>query len=131
MTFKQRLKLYLMGFAMGLAILSIILGKKGGCAGGSLGQRKLSELMTQEWKISEKMQCKLNCIGLANMTLFKAALKTSTVNYDKSEPHAEPCGKWIVESAKGSKLNFTLLVQDCQTTAEILDITFDKSCDCK
>jgi hypothetical protein len=131
MTFKYRLKLYLIGFAMGLAVLSIILNKKGGCAGGSLSERKKSELLTQSWKISDKMRCKLNCIGLSNDVLFKAALKTSKVNYEKSDAHAEPCGRWVVESPKGSKLNFTMLVQDCQTTAEILDITFERSCDCK
>jgi hypothetical protein len=120
-----------MGFAMGLCILSVILSKKGGCAGGSLSERKLSELINQSWNITPKMQCKLNCIGLTNKTLFRAALKVSKVNYEKSDAHAEPCGTWIVESPKDSKLKFTLLVQDCQTTAEILDITLDKPCDCK
>jgi hypothetical protein len=130
MTFKQRLKFYLFGFALGLAVLAIILNKKGGCAGGSLSERKMNELLTQTWKINDKIQCKLNCIGLKNDTLFKAALKTCHVNYDKSEPRAEPCGTYIIESPPG-KLAFTLLVQDCKTVSEVLDMTTTMSCDCK
>lgn len=91
----------------------------------------MSELLTQNWKINDKMRCKLNCIGLSSDALFKAALRTCKVNYEKSDAHASPCGTWVVESVKESKLNFTLLVQDCQTTAEILDITIDKPCNCK
>lgn len=130
MTFKQRLKFYLIGFVLGLGILAIILNKKGGCAGGSLSERKMSELLTQNWKINAAMQCKLNCIGLTNDTLFKAALKTCHVNYDKSDVHAEPCGTYVIESPQGN-LSFTMLVADCKTTSEVLDITTTKNCDCK
>ena len=131
MTFKQRLKFYFIGFALGLAILAIILNKKGGCAGGSLSERKMNELLTQTWKISDKMHCKLNCIGLNNDTLFFAALKTCKVNYDRSNPRNEPCGTYVIESPTGNSISFTLLVSDCKTVSEILDITTVKTCDCK
>ena len=130
MTFKQRLKFYLFGFALGLAMLGIILSKKSGCAGGSLSERKMSELLTQNWKISDAMRCRLNCMGLSNDTLFKAALKTCHVNYDKSNVHNDPCGTYVIESPPGN-LSFTLLVADCKTTSEILDITTLKPCTCK
>ena len=130
MTFKQRLKFYFIGFGLGLGILAIILNKKGGCAGGSLSERKMNELLTQTWKISDAMHCKLNCIGLTNDTLFFAALKTCKVNYERSNPRNEPCGTYIIESPD-SKLSFTLLVQDFKTESEILDVTGTGKCDCK
>lgn len=130
MTFAQRLKFYLIGFGIGLCILVVILGKKGGCAGGSLSERKMSELLTQTWKLNEPARCKLNCLGLKNDTLFKAALKTCRVNYDKSEPRAEPCGKYVLETPPGP-LSFTMLVQDCKTVSEVLDMSTQKPCDCK
>ena len=131
MPFKQRLKLYLIGFILGLGILAIILNRKGGCAGGTLSERKMHELLTQTWKISDKMHCKLNCMGLNNDTLFFAAIKTGHINYERSDVHADPCGTYVIESPADSKLSFTLLVQDCKTVSEVLDITSDKTCDCK
>ena len=130
MTFKQRLKFYLFGFVLGMGMLVIILNKKGGCTGGSLSERKMTELLTQTWKINDVMRCKLKCIGLTNDTIFRAALKTCRVNYDRSNIHAEPCGTYVIESPD-SKLSFTILVQDCKTVSEILDITITKSCACK
>jgi len=115
---------------MGLGILAIVLNKKGGCAGGSLSERKMAELLNQTWKINDRMRCKLNCIGISNDSLLMATLKTCRVNYEKSEPRAEPCGTYIIESPPG-KTSFTLLVSDCKTVAEILDMTTGKSCDCK
>ena len=130
MTFKQRLKFYLFGFVLGLGILIIILNKKGGCTGGSLSERKMSELLMQTWNINDKMRCRLTCVGLASDTLFFTALKTCRVNYEKSDPRAEPCGTYIIESPAGP-LSFTLLVSDCKTVSEIVDMTTAKSCDCK
>ena len=131
MTFKQRLKFYFIGFALGLAMLGIILSKKSGCTGGSLSERKMSELLTQNWKINDAMRCRLNCIGLTNDTLFFAALKTCRVNYDKSNVHNDPCGTYVIESPTGNSITFTLLVADCKTTSEILDIITTKNCGCK
>jgi hypothetical protein len=90
----------------------------------------MSELLTQTWKLNEQTRCKLNCLGLKNDTMFKAALRTCLVNYEKSEPRAEPCGRYVLETPPGP-LSFTLLVQDCKTVSEVLDMSTQKSCDCK
>jgi hypothetical protein len=128
MNFKQRLKFYGIGFILGLTILITILNKKG-CAG--LNERKAQELALQVWKISHTQRCKLNCLGLTTDTLFIKAVRDCYVNYDKSEVHAEPCGTYVLESAKGAVPSFTLLVADCNTTSELQDITTAKNCDCK
>lgn len=128
MPFKTRLKFYGIGFVIGLAILISILNK-GGCAG--LNERKAQELALQTWKISDAQRCKLNCIGLTSDTLFIKAIRDSYVNYSKSEVHAEPCGTYVLESAKGVAPSFTLLVADCQNTSELRDIVASKACDCK
>ena len=128
MNFKQRLKFYGIGFGIGLVILLTILNKKG-CAG--LNERKAQELALQTWKISDALRCKLNCIGLTTDTLFLKAVRDCYVNYGKSEVHAEPCGTYVLESAKGAVTSFTLLVADCKNTSEMQDILTAKACDCK
>ncbi len=128
MPFKQRLKFYGFGFALGLVILISILNKKG-CAG--LNERKAQELALQVWKISDAQRCKLNCIGLTTDTLFMKAVRDCYVNYDKSEIHADPCGTYVLEGGKGAVATFTLLVADCQNTSELQDIVTSRACDCK
>lgn len=128
MPFKQRLKFYGIGFILGLTILITILNKRG-CAG--LNERKAQELALQVWKISDVQRCKLNCLGLTTDTLFMKAVRDCYVNYDKSEVHAEPCGTYVLESAKGVVPSFTLLVADCKNTSELQDIVSAKACGCK
>ncbi len=128
MNFKQRLKFYGIGFSIGLVILLTILNKKG-CTG--LNELKAQELALQTWKISDVMRCKLNCIGLSDDTLFLKAVRDCNVNYNKSEVHAEPCGTYVLESAKNAVTSFTLLVADCKNTSEMQDIVTTKNCDCK
>lgn len=128
MPFKQRLKFYGIGFILGLTILITILNKKG-CAG--LNERKAQELALQTWKISDAQRCKLNCLGLTTDTLFIKAVRDCYVDYGKSDVHAEPCGTYVLESAKGVVPSFTLLVSDCLNTSELQDILTSKVCDCK
>jgi len=128
MPFKQRLKFYGIGFILGLTILVSILNKRG-CAG--LNERKAQELALQTWKINELQRCKLNCLGLTTDTLFLKAIRDCKVDYGRSDVHAEPCGMYVLESAKGVVPSFTLLVNDCKNTSELQDITTSKSCDCK
>lgn len=128
MTFKQRLKFYLVGFVMGSLILGSVLNKKG-CKG--INTLKVEELAAQNWEISEAMQCKLKCAGFASDSLFVNDIKNCTVNYSKSNVHEEPCGKYVLESSSKSKAEYTLLVADCGTKSKLLDMTLKNACDCK
>ena len=128
MTFKQRLKFYLVGFIMGSLILASVLNKKG-CKG--INTIKVEELTAQKWEISDAMRCKLKCAGFTNDSLFLLDIKTCTVNYGESNVHEEPCGKYVLESSKKSTANYTLLVADCGTTSKLLDVTTKNDCPCK
>ena len=128
MPFKQRLKFYGIGFLLGLTILVTILNKRG-CAG--LNELKAQELALQPWKISDAIRCKLNCLGLTTDTLFLKAVRDCIVDYGKSNVHAEPCGTYVLESAKSAVTSFTLLVADCGNISEMQDVVTQKKCDCK
>ena len=128
MTFKQRLKFYLVGFFIGSLVLMSVLNKKG-CKG--VNTLKVEEIVYQKWEISEAMHCKLACAGFSNDSLFLADLKTCTVNYSQSDVHEKPCGRYVLESSSKSKATYTLLVADCDSTSKLLDIVTKNPCNCK
>lgn len=128
MTFGYRIKLYVFGFLLGLVILAIILkGKK--CSG--VAEIKLAELTDQTTWYSEKALCQLKCLNISTDSLDKLLLDKFRVNYDRSEVHAVPCGKYFVEPNKKNEYPFTLTILDCDTVSKIekLDLKSDCNCD--
>ncbi|HEX7413613.1 MAG TPA: hypothetical protein VF411_06160 [Bacteroidia bacterium] len=128
MTFKQRLKFYLVGFGIGALILASILSKKS-CKG--VNTQKVEELVYQKWEISEVMRCKLKCAGFVNDSLFLKDVKTCTVNYGESDVHEQPCGKYVLESSYQSANTYTLLVADCGSISKLIDVRTKNACPCK
>src|ERR1017187_2924925 len=127
MTFKQRLKFYLVGFGIGVLILASILRNKS-CKG--VNTQKVEELAYQKWEISEVMRCKLKCAGFVSDSLFLKDVKNCTVNYSESDVHEEPCGKYVLESSSKSAATYTLLVADCGGISKLLDVRTKNSCHC-
>ena len=128
MTFKQRLKFYLVGFGLGLLLLLSILNKRG-CKG--VNSIKVEELVHQKWEINEAMRCKLKCAGYASDSLFIADVKNCTVNYSASDIHEKPCGKYVLESSTKSVSSYTLLIADCDHISKVLDVVVKNACGCK
>ncbi|HXU25902.1 MAG TPA: hypothetical protein VN698_01630 [Bacteroidia bacterium] len=130
MTFKQRLKFYLVGFGMGILVLMIVLNKRG-CKG--ISAQKMEELTFQKWDISDVMRCKLQCAGFAADSLFLKDVKTCKVNYsaDATNASLKPCGNYVLESTAKSAATYTLLVSDCDSTTKLLDIIVKTNCSCK
>lgn len=129
MDFKRRVKLYIFGFLMGLLILMIILkGKK--CS--SVKEIKLEQLTSQFMFFSDKASCQLKCLNISEDSLKKLLLAKFYINYDRSEVHAVPCGKYFVEPTKPGEYPFSVVINDCDTisTVEQLDLKANcRSCD--
>lgn len=128
MSFAQRIKLYIFGFLLGLLILAMILkGKK--CSGVS--EMKLVELLDQRNYYSERLKCQLACTKIPVDSLGKVLLRDFHINYDRSEVHALPAGKYFVEPNKKDTYPFTLVILDVDTVSHIeqLDLTTDCKCD--
>lgn len=129
MTFKQRLRFYLTGFVIGLLALMVILNKKG-CKG--VNTIKVEQIAHNKWNINSLMHCKLQCAGFKTDSAFIFDLAShSAVNYSASEVHAEPCGKFVIESKAGSVSSYTALVEDCGAESTLLDIKTKDNCGCK
>lgn len=114
---------------MGLLVLLSILNKRG-CKG--INTQKTEELAYQKWQISDAMRCKLKCAGFATDSLFLKDVKTCKVNYsaDATDVHAEPCGKYVLESTAKSASTYTLLVADCDSISQLLDVVVKTNCSC-
>lgn len=131
MTFLKRLKFYAFGFGIGLLIVYVMFGTRS-CV--SPNEQKMQELVFQQFKLSEKAQCKLKCLH-KNEMLLKIELRHFEVNYDLSSVHKEPCGEYFVEPKKdfASQYNYKLVVYDCDTITRIddINITSTNTCSCQ
>ena len=131
MTFGYRLKLYLFGFLIGLLILAIILKGKSCARPADL---KLQEITFQNMKFDSLSICKLNCLNIKASDLKGILNKDFKVNFDRSEPRANPFGKYYLEKKSASVPNFSLVVEDRDTISFVKDIILPKefsSCDCE
>lgn len=124
MTFSYRVKLYLFGFGIGLVILAVILkGKK--CSG--VNEMKLIEITDQVMMLSDKAKCQLNCVGIASDSLRTFVQGKYRINYDKSEVHTVPCGKYFIEGLKPD-VPFTFVISDCDTISRIEEFVLRTPC---
>lgn len=127
MDFKRRVKLYVFGFLMGLLILMIILkGKK--CS--SVQEIKVEQLSSQTIMLSDKAACQLKCLNLNIDSLRRILPAKFHVNYDRSEVHAIPFGKFFIESNKPNEYPFTVVITDSDTISKIQQFDMKTTCPC-
>lgn len=129
MTFLKRLRLYGMGFGLGLAIVYSMFGTRS-CV--MPNEMKMQELVFQDFELSETAKCKLKCLK-KNVDLLKIELRHFEVNYDVSSPRKEPCGEYFVRPKKEfeSQYNYSLVMNDCDTITRINDISITNTLSCQ
>jgi hypothetical protein len=118
MNFKQRLRLFLIGFIPGCIILFSIINKKG-CT--SPNELKMLELRHQHLDLGEKAKCKLKCLNVIE-TIFKINMRDYQVNYDLSDIHKKPYGLYYLEPIDANKGLYEMAVEDRDTVTYIHDI---------
>lgn len=130
MNFKQRLRFFLIGFVPG-CIMLIFIVKKNGCT--SPNELKMLELTHQSLSLSNKVICKLKCIGSSEQ-LFKVNLRHFKVNYDLSQVHQKPYGLYYLQAIDPENANCEFVIEDKDTISYIHDIkilkTISSPCHC-
>lgn len=131
MKFWYRLKLYGIGFGIGLLLVYAMFGTRS-CV--TPNEQKMQELVYQQFQLSEKAKCKLNYLK-KNEMLMKVELRHFEVNYDVSSIHNKPCGEYYIEPKKefASQYNYKLIINDCDTISRVddINITSANSCTCQ
>ncbi|MCX7729012.1 MAG: hypothetical protein N2203_06035, partial [Bacteroidia bacterium] len=93
MNFQERLKLYMIGFLIGLLLVYVLFGNRS-CI--SLSEVKINELKNQKIKATEDVQNKLKCI-LKTTSHIKSELEFFEIDFDKSHPREKPCRMYYLK----------------------------------
>lgn len=128
MTHQERLKLYMIGFLIGLILVYVLFGNRS-CV--SLSEVKMKELKSQQFKTTDRVQEQLKCIHKTPAHL-KSELEFFEVNFDRSKPRESPCRIYYLQPRK----HFTkfypyhLIIQDCNDLTLVTDIIFQNNTTC-
>ena len=118
MNFKQRLRLFLIGFIPGCIILISIINKKG-CT--SPNELKMLELEHQYLILGEKAKCKLHCLIMVEKG-FQVNMRNFKVNYDLSEVHKKPYGIYYLQAISSKDAKYEFIAEDKDTVTFVNDI---------
>jgi len=128
--FWRRFKFYGFGLLIGCLLVSVITKGKACQMPGTL---KLEELATQPIEYTKHADCRMHCRGISEDEI-KQVLKDGSINYHKSEVHAEPCPKYAVEGNTKDGQHIRIIVGDCGNTSKIItaiDLGLEKdTCNC-
>lgn len=132
--FWRRLKLYLIGFGIGMLIVSVLF--KGRTVCKMPGTIKREELYSQDIVFTGHGLCRMKCRDISTADVA-AVLVRGSINYGKSEPQDKPCGTYAVEGETADKRQLRIVFADCDTISKLvtaIDLGMEKEeegCDCK
>lgn len=118
MNFKQRLRLFLIGFVPGCIILMFIINKTG-CT--SPNELKMLELQYQHLELGPKAACKLKCLVMVDKG-FKVNFRNFQVNYDLSDVHKKPYGIYYLQAIDTKNARYEFIAEDKDTVTFVNDI---------
>ena len=90
----RRIKLYAIGFFLGLIAVGFIY-KGRGCK--MPGKMKLEELYSQQIKLTDKVICTMQCMGITDSVLVRS-IEEGKINYDESMVRNKPYPFYAVET---------------------------------
>ncbi|RMB57360.1 hypothetical protein EAX61_11475 [Dokdonia sinensis] len=121
MRFIHRLGYYLGGFAIGLVVLAFFLsGKRASCSYFPQA-RTVKNISIKKHTYSTAAEATRMSLGLDTLAVNEL-IKTSEVDFDKSDQRKEPCGIFHLESEGASGNVYILSVENCYKEAKILSI---------
>lgn len=118
MNFKQRLRLFLIGFIPGCIILLFIINKTG-CT--SPNELKMLELQHQHLELGNKAACKLKCLVMVDKG-FQVNMRNFQVNYDLSDVHKKPYGIYYLQAKNQKDARYEFVIEDKDTVSFVNDI---------
>lgn len=139
MKWGRRLKLYLIGFGLGLIMcwLFFFRNGKGRDMGGWTPNNRVTRFIekVKVFEMDSSLICKLNCEGISVAELRKTIGDSGIVDFDKSQAQKEPCHEYDIKAnLKGKEMEFYFSACMNDSTAKLIyvnpPLSGDK-CGCK
>jgi hypothetical protein len=126
MAFLKRFGWYLIGFSVGLVFLTLFLKKKSEETGVEFcylpNCRVLKALRENPLKVQDPYRT------MADTTAIAHLLREGDVNFDQSEPRAEPCGIFNVSGCYNEQ-QLQLTLERCDSTTRLTEYAVVGPCD--
>ena len=132
MKFGKRLRLYLIGFGIGILFVIVVFNERLSLLTSWLpGQRVQDRLQQTEAIYTPRALCQLHCMGLDTSDV-STAKKTGDIRFRLSDTHSDPMVYILDAEIKNDNYRFTFDALDSSsvlTNAERLSRTINCSCD--
>ncbi|MDO5656408.1 MAG: hypothetical protein Q4G27_09745 [Flavobacteriaceae bacterium] len=126
MTFRDRFKMYLLGFIAGCFLVILFFGRKNSCKNYLTNYlpegRVLLEVGAKPIFYSEQAAQQLQNLGIDTADFRKEILPQLHIDFDRSEPRAIPCGNYI-SSYNDSIGPLQIKFEKCKENSRIQEIS--------
>lgn len=128
MGFWRRLRIYLIGFGLGLLIVYGIFGDRD-LTKWTPERKILIAIDSSEVSISERALCQLNCHGFSERDI-PDLMRDADIDFSESNTAKEPCPIYNISSQEEK---YHMLWEVCEREEKVLllDFVSDQSCACK
>ncbi len=123
MSIWKKILYYLVGVSMGILMVSFLFGGRELQCSYFPNDRVLYDLRKKDRIIPYEVLAQLKASGMDTSDI-STLFSTGNVNFKKSETEKDSCKVYWIESDEEHKRSFSAEVQNCDSTATILGITF-------
>lgn len=116
MTFKRRLRTYLIGVGLGLLMVYIFFGDRDISSWTPEG-RVLTTIDSSTMIISERAKCQMMCLELNDSVIYKIQ-DAASVNFSESSTRKKPCPVYKLESTWKEE-SYKLIWEVCENAEEV------------
>jgi hypothetical protein len=131
MTFKKRLRLYMIGFIIGIPIMWYMMRRKQTFKFPS--EIVVEQMLAQPIKYTKHARCRMECRNISEEEVI-TILRTGEVNFSKSEVQAKPCKKYAIEGKTNDGQNVRIIFGKCDDETKVIttiDLGVEHECHCE
>jgi hypothetical protein len=115
--FWRRLRFYLVGFGIGMLMVSVLFKGRSGCK--MPGTVKMEELQSQDIELTRHVKCRMKCRSITTADIARVLVHGS-IDYGKSNVQDKPCGTYAVEGKTKEGKELRIIVADCDTISKLV-----------
>lgn len=126
MNFRDRIKMYALGFIAGCFLVVLFFGRRNSCknyVSNYLPQgRVLQEIQAKPILYSEKAIATLAQLSIDTATFRQQYIPQLKVDFDLSQQHHRPCGQYVTFYSDTLR-NLKIELEKCKENSKILNIS--------